>query len=103
MSKRLTSEKKYAERAHFKKRLRERYGIRCGQDMYRSFVRQVKHGASRFLLKQSNTRSVHEIVHDGSPVVVVYDSKRGELCTALPLGVELGTIGENGKVELPCV
>jgi len=100
MSKRLTDNKKYAERVHFKKRLKKRYNIHCNQDMYRSFVGQVQRGASVKLAEQSNTRVVHEIRYNGRPIWVVYDKKRKELCTALTYGVKIGAIDERGRVSL---
>ena len=99
-TKRLTDNKAYAERVHFKKRLRERYGVRCNQDLYRSFVGQIKRGASTLILKQSNTRSVHEIRYNGRPIWVVYDLKRKELCTALPYNTDVGMLDERGRVNL---
>ena len=99
-TKRLTDNKSYAERVHFKQRLRERYGIHCNQDMYRSFVGQVVRGASTLIIKQSNTRSIHEIRHAGKPIWVVYDKKRKELCTAIPYNTEVGVLDERGRVNL---
>jgi hypothetical protein len=73
-----------AQRRHFKMRLLERYGILCNNDMYRSFISQVKKQESKPLLAQSRTRVIHEIYYEDRPIWVVYDKKRHEFCTALP-------------------
>lgn len=93
--------KAQSERAHFKRRVRERYGLRINRHDYWEIVDKIKSGLSGFLYAQSNTRSVHRVhfklkdkhnrnrvrcpIHnDYVPLLVVYDNKRGEAITALP-------------------
>ena len=76
--------KAQSERIHFKRRLRERYGIRINRIAYRSLVDKVRSGNSTYLFKQTNTRAVHRIQVQDTPVTVIYDTMRGELVTALP-------------------
>jgi len=77
-------EKKYAQRIHFKRRLLERYNIKCNKFLYRSFIDQIQGGKAKKLLEESNTRSIFEIYYDGEPIWVVYDNARREMRTALP-------------------
>ncbi len=72
------------QRIHFKRRLLERYGIDCDDETYRILLSQIKRQISKPLLKQSNTRVIHEVLYDDEPIWVVYDKKRHEFCTALP-------------------
>ena len=67
--------------------------------MYRSFIGQIKKGESVPILKQSNTRVIHEIYLEGEPIWAVYDTKRHELCTALPYNTDVGMLNEQGKVD----
>jgi len=76
--------KAQSERIHFKRRLRERYGIRINRIAYRTLVDKVRAGNSQYLFKQSNTRAVHRIEIGDIPVTVIYDNLRSELITALP-------------------
>lgn len=94
-----TMNKSQSERAHFKRRLRERYGININRFGYFSLVDQVKHKKSECLMLQTNTRTIHrvrlapEFLNDQTPkvpcndegldILVVYDKLRGELVTAL--------------------
>ena len=93
--------KAQSERGHFKRRLRERYGIRINRFTYRDMVDMIKSRNSECVCVQSNTRTVHRIAyqlddkhdprnlkvpHDNGlvSVLVIYDKLRGELITALP-------------------
>ena len=109
--------KAQSERAHFKRRLWERYGIRVNRFGYFDLLDQVKHKQSECLMIQSNTRTVHKVHIDatylegkqvpkipydetGVDLLVVYDKLRGELVTVLPYGVNVTDIeqyyNENG-------
>jgi len=98
---RRTLNKALSERWHFKRRLRERYGIRANRFTYREMVDLVKSRTSKCVAVQSNTRTVHRISyqlnerhdprnlmvpHDNGlvSILVIYDKLRGELITALP-------------------
>ena len=82
MSRKMT--KAQSERVHFKRRLRERYGMHINRHEYRNIVNRVKSGMSSCILVQSNTRSVHRIPYKDREIIAVYDKQRGELITALP-------------------
>lgn len=101
--------KAQSERAHFKRRLWERYGIRVNRFGYFDLLDQVKRKQSECLMVQSNTRTVHKVhidaaylegkqvpkVHydeSGIDLLVVYDKLRGELVTVLPYGVDVSDI-----------
>lgn len=104
-----TKNKAQSERAHFKRRLWERYGIRVNRFGYFDLLDQVKHKQSECLMIQSNTRTVHRVhidatylegkqvpkVHydeSGIDLLVVYDKLRGELVTVLPYGTSIADI-----------
>lgn len=76
--------KSQSERIHFKRRLRERYGIRINRNAYRELVDRVLLGETTYIFKQSNTRTIHRMIICNKSVIVVYDSMRRELVTALP-------------------
>lgn len=101
--------KAQSERAHFKRRLWERYGIRVNRFGYFDLLDQVKHKQSECLMIQSNTRTVHKVHIDatylegkqvpkipydetGVDLLVVYDKLRGELVTVLPYGTSVTDI-----------
>lgn len=68
--------------AHAKMRAASRFGLTSGQ--VNEIVRLIKAGESRFIHRQTNTRSVHEVMIDGREIKVVYDNSRGQLRTVLP-------------------
>lgn len=104
MSKRRKMTKAESERWHFKKAIRRRYGIFCNRFLYKKLLYYVTSGSvnSSFILKDTNTRTIHKIslsineitdsrssvkipLSDGViNIYVVYDKLRQELVTAPP-------------------
>jgi len=76
--------KKQAQYKHFKKRLRERYGIDIDENRYNELVGSIKKGKAIFVERQSCRISVHKVEIQKLLVPVVYDGKRHSLVTALP-------------------
>jgi hypothetical protein len=77
-------DKTHCQREHFKRRVRERYGINVNRHLYRLFLEKIWNGESEMVERQSHTRSVHRIMTFYGPMYVVYDSLRKEFNTALP-------------------
>lgn len=69
---------------HAKVRAYERYGIRLNRESYRELCGQIKRGASEFVSKTSNDRSVHRVELDGVKLNVVWSKKRRRIITVLP-------------------
>ncbi len=106
---RRTLTKAQSERWHFKRRLRERYGIRANRGVYHNMVDMIKSRNSTCVYTQSNTRTIHRITyqlddkhdprnlkvpHDNGlvSILVIYDKLRGELVTALPPNLAVSDI-----------
>ena len=88
--------RKQKQRAHFKKRLQQRYSIECNREMYRFLIGQVYNGQAKRLKKQSNSKTVFEVYICGEPIWGVYDRNTREFRTALKLGCELRKVDVNG-------
>ena len=98
LTRKMKNNKYLCERAHFKTRILQRYGIACNRVLYRNLVSTIN--ASTFLLKQSLTKEVHEIDVNGTLVWVVFDTSRGELVTALEYECELRLeTGDNDETK----
>jgi hypothetical protein len=69
---------------HAKHRAYQRYGVLLNKESLRELVRQIQTGAARFILRQSCNRTLWEIDLNGRPARVIYDSRRGTICTFLP-------------------
>jgi len=89
-------QRKQKQRAHFKKRLQQRYSIGCNRYMYRFMLDQVHSGQAKFLMKQSNSKSIFEVSICGELVWAVYDKNTMEFRTALELGCELRRVDHRG-------
>lgn len=83
MKRRKNLTKKQASRVHFKKRARQRYGIKLDSDDVQAIGDMIRRGESQFISKQSNTRTVHKVEFNGSEMIVVYDRLRKTPITAL--------------------
>lgn len=85
------SPKNHADlKAHFKKRLLERYGIECNKEKYLQIRNAIKEGGNinhpcKFVKTESRKRTHWDIFIDNVIVRVVYNSDFGELVTALPI------------------
>ncbi len=76
--------KKARERAHAKRRAKERYGWRLNRADLRALVDQIKTRQATLLKIYSLTRSKWEVSYQGQTAIVVYDKKRQEIKTFLP-------------------
>lgn len=50
-----------SQRWHFKKQIRKRFGVFCNNDLYFYVLREIQNGNSEFIMKQSNTRTIHKV------------------------------------------
>lgn len=78
--------KKQAEYRHFKRRLRERYGIEINRGRYRDLCRIVEERKAVFLRHQTSRVKIYRLSVDGRVVPVVWDAIRLRLVSALPEG-----------------
>lgn len=75
--------KKEGQRTHAKKRALERYNLELNQDSYNELSEKAKQAT---VIKRTSHRvTIREIVHNGEMMKVVYDSKRHQIVTFLPL------------------
>lgn len=74
------------QRAHFKRRLFERYGIEINRIEYSELCERLRRNGADVLYvrAESNTRTHWIIEIQGVKVRAVYDKARGQLVTALP-------------------
>lgn len=77
-----------AQRAHAKRRLRERYGLTVNRHDLCALVSLIQGGQGRMVLRQSNRVTVWEVPFQDQLLRVVYDSLRHEIVTALPMTPE---------------
>ena len=68
-------------RQHFKRRMKERYGIEVSKKDMKEIIRMLNDRT--FVKSKSNSRKVHRINFKGKEVLVVYDKNRKVLVTAL--------------------
>jgi len=81
-----TRNKANAQKSHFSRRLKERYGIDLTQNMWESIISAIRKDKENavHLEMRSNTRSVWSVVFQDEELFVVYDKSRNTLATALP-------------------
>ena len=72
------------QRAHAKRRLRERHGILAHNDTRKVLIKAVQDQEAKLIERQSNRVTVWEHVVGGELFRFVYDKKRKEIVTFLP-------------------
>ena len=68
-------------RFHFKRRVKERYGINLSKRDMKNIMKMI--GPKTFVRGRSNSRKVHRVDYKGKELLVVYDTNRKVLVTAL--------------------
>jgi len=71
------------QRRHFKRRIKERFGLVVNGTDYRKIVAMIQDGSATFIEKQSNTRRLFRLVINKQAVYIVYDKLRKTAVTAL--------------------
>ena len=84
MARKQQMDKAQSQRAHAKRRARERYGLHINRDLYRELVQRIQLGRARIIERQSNRIAVHLLEIDGVQYPVAYDNQRQTIVTFLP-------------------
>ena len=71
------------QRKHFRERALLRYGLDATREHQENIIQMIKDGKSKFLNSRSNRTSVFQVDYLNREMLVVYDSKRKTLVTAL--------------------
>ena len=77
-----TRSKKRNNYIHFKRRIRERYGISVNRVEYKELRNQVRNKGI-FLGRQRANRTVYQVNLRGMKIIVVYDNRAGNIVTTL--------------------
>jgi elongation factor P--beta-lysine ligase len=88
MRRRKETEKERAERIHAERRFIERVGIDLTQNLHELLVSQIKKGKLKFVERQSVRVTLWETELNGITVHLVYDKKRKQIVTVLPVREE---------------
>ena len=83
-------------RQHFRRRLRERYGLDATKGDIEAIEAQITTGDGRFVWRESYNRSHWQVDYGGETILVVFDRRRNAVVTALPKLME-DTNGRSGK------
>ena len=76
-------DKTHDERKHFKRRLKERYGLEANRHDVHDIVYLIQTQKCNFVMKQSNRITVWDVPFKGEKVRIVYDKVRKAPVTAL--------------------
>ncbi len=76
--------KKAAQRAHAKRRARERYGLSMTRATFGSLIQKIQSGKATFLQRKSLRVSEWIVSYEGAEMRVIYDNKRKTIVTCLP-------------------
>lgn len=80
----MTKKKKASQEEHFKRRMRERFGISISRKRYDELVGLIKSNKATLLEKQSLRVNKYKITIDSKDYIVIYDKNRKTLVTVLP-------------------
>lgn len=70
-------------RKHFKKRMKQRYGISINSKESKNIIRLIKDDKCTLVMEDTNTRNIYEIEYKEDIIYVVYSKKSNVLVTAL--------------------
>lgn len=73
------------QRKHALKRAEERYGLKLTNDDIIHIISMIKHQKSISSKKLTNTRSLHIVNYADCELKTIYDNKRHNICTFLPV------------------
>ena len=68
---------------HFRRRMRERFGLHLNDGDILNIVHMIQTGQSEMIDRQSNRVSVHRLTYKGETFSAAYDGQRRTLVTAL--------------------
>jgi len=75
--------KKIDQRNHAKKRAFERYGLELNSQQYKEMCNILSSGKGKFILRQSNRRSIVSFNYNNKNYYVAYDKNRKQIATFL--------------------
>jgi len=78
-----TFSKLAAQRAHAKKRFKERHGIDFNRNVRRFFISSIIDGKARFVQKQTNRVAVYDVDYNNKVYRVIYDRTRKNIITVM--------------------
>jgi len=78
--------RKTLQRLHARRRARERYDLELTNADITRIVGAIRHGESVSTKKLTNTRTLHVVKFNEQLMRVIYDNKRHNVCTFLPIG-----------------
>jgi len=84
--------KQKAQRIHARRRAAERYGITLDSELRNALIAEIQRGVTTIMFRQSLRVSIHRVDLDGRVYRVVYDKRRKELVTFLPLDGDWGDV-----------
>ena len=79
-----------SQRAHVKRRVRERFGFPIGDDRLEEMADAVRSGRARFVRRQSNRITIWDTEFEERPIRVVYDKRTKQIVTVI-------RVDENGQ------
>ncbi len=84
----------HAERIHAKRRAEERYGVTLNKHDYKEISKSIMRGEQAVLKRQSLARTIYLIDYQGQQLKAVYDKKRHQVVTFLPIEEDFKLLGE---------
>jgi len=79
----MTKSKKRNNYIHFKRRIKQRYGVTIDRQEYRALIRKIQNNKSVCLGRQSSNRTVHQVPFRGVQIIVIYDSRASNIVTTI--------------------
>lgn len=71
-------------KAHLRKRATERYDLNLNKDDIREINTKIQSNQAQFVERQSYSRSLWKVEHEGQTLNVVYNNNLHTACTVLP-------------------
>lgn len=89
--------KRKAQRAHARRRARERFGVNLKPHVESDIIRRIQAGEAELTRKQSNRVHVYIMQVEDQEMAVVYDRQRKCIVTLFDAEWERKNIGENNE------
>ena len=90
-----------SERRHFRRRMREHYGLRLNREDVRAIEARVRRGEYRLVLRQSGRVSVLALYWGEIVIVLAWDGDREAPITALERGAWMYSLESDGLPGVP--
>ncbi len=86
----MRSSKAKSQTKHFKRRLRERFGVNVSKHKLKQIIQKIQKGDAVFIRRQSLRTTIWEVEVEGEVARVVYDAKRHTVVTAMRVPYQRG-------------